>query len=61
MPGHIKMLPVTTLYLGQNVNYIIRPLVLISTFLFVVVRYKNPGTIPIVKAEIPLENNQIEV
>ncbi|CAD8098907.1 unnamed protein product [Paramecium sonneborni] len=42
-------------------NYQIRPFICASSGLYFLVRLKDPGTIPIVKIEIPVENNQIEV
>ncbi|CAD8181287.1 unnamed protein product [Paramecium octaurelia] len=37
------------------------PLIFLTSGLYFIVRFKDPGTIPIVKVELPLENNQIEV
>ncbi|CAK74306.1 unnamed protein product (macronuclear) [Paramecium tetraurelia] len=41
--------------------YIFGPFMFATCGLYFIVRIKDPGTIPIVKVEIPLENNQIEV
>ncbi|CAK86008.1 unnamed protein product (macronuclear) [Paramecium tetraurelia] len=41
--------------------HIFGPLMFVTSGLYFIVRFKDPGTIPIVKVELPLENNQIEV
>ncbi|CAD8183364.1 unnamed protein product [Paramecium pentaurelia] len=42
-------------------NYQLRPLMFITSGLYFIIRFKDPGIIPIVKIELPVENNQVEV
>lgn len=57
MLGHLrKLYYIDIIYLGL-LYMIYSPFLLLSMGLYFVVRFKNPGIIPIVKAEIPIENN----
>lgn len=58
MYGHTKNSFCIIIFLGCYINELsTRPLMFASCGLYFIVRIKDPGTIPIVKVEIPLENN----
>jgi palmitoyltransferase len=57
MLGHLRRLYYRdTISLGLLI-VIYSPFLFLSITLYFIVRFKNPGTIPIVKAEIPIDNN----
>lgn len=57
MFGHLRKLYYRdTISLGLLI-VIYSPFLFLSITLYFIVRFKNPGTIPIVKAEIPIDNN----
>ncbi|CAD8084712.1 unnamed protein product [Paramecium primaurelia] len=59
----LQRIPLVLLNLGVVLllNYQLRPFMFITSGLYFIIRFKDTGTIPIVKIELPIENNQVEV